>query len=339
MTQAYSPDRKATLAIVREIRGLIDQTLIGISWPSDELQTSYSERSSRRHGPGEEERGMKQYEVGDDINNIHLAATLASTDPDEILIRTFFHARVLRFNVLLDVGASMHFGTHNTLKTRLGAACAGAGLQSAIQAQDIPSYITFANRPLTSRIEQNSSDLLFESLMHFVGDGSRAYASNAEKPVGGGIAKSYEAVRDLDRSVNMVVSDFAFVNASDWEALRLMGAQHDTIAVFVQDPRERELPEVPWPGATYEFEDAQGTAKSIWVTPARLPGWLSALMGKLTFGKTVTSRQEYSENFKRHEEAVIARLKKCGITPVIVSTEKAKDDVRKLVRQLARETR
>jgi uncharacterized protein (DUF58 family) len=206
-------------------------------------------------------------------------------------------------------------------------------------AQDIPSYVTFANRPRTSRIEQNASDILFESLMHFIEDGAKAYDGAKEKPCGGGIAKSYQAIRDLDRSVTMVVSDFALITPADWEALRLMGAQHDTIAVFVQDPRERELPEVPWPGASYQFEDYQGTVKSIWVTPSRMSGWIKALIGKLTRGKAVTSREEYAQNFKRHEEQIVARLKKCGITPVIVSTEKAKDDVRKLVRQLAIETR
>ena len=337
MTQTNLERRTETLLKVRDVRKLIAQAVIGINWASDELQTTITERTSRRHGPGEEERGVKKYELGDKIGHIHLAATLASTDPDEILIRTFFQSRVTRLNVLVDVGPSLFHGTHNTLKSTLAAAVGGAALQSAIEFQDIPAAVTFSDRPHTVRVEDSATDILFESLIHFVEDGKLA----VEKPAGGGIAKAYEAIRSLDRSVTVVVSDFAFTSASDWDALRLLGIQHDTIAVFVQDPRERELPEVPWPGAVYEFEDYQGTKKSLWVTPSKVPTFLGmdALVKKLARGKTVTSRQEWAENFDKHEKDILARLKKFGITPVVVSTDRAKDDVRKFVRTLARQTR
>ncbi len=335
MSETNISDRSAKLAIVREINKLIDQCTVGVNWLSDELQTSYTERSTRRHGPGEEERGLKRYESGDNIRHIHLPATLMATQEDEVYIRTFFQSRVVRFNVLLNVGPSMNFGTHNTLKTRLGAAVAGAGLQSALLPQDIPSYVTYGNRPLTVRIEHNASDLLLDALMHFVQDGEKA----DRQAVGGGLAKAYEAIRYLDRSVTLVVDDFANMSSADWEALRLLGAQHDTMACFVQDPRERELPEVPWPGAAYTFEDCAGLTKHLWVTPDGMSGFMRSLLGKLLPGFTVTSREQYAENFRRHAEQVMARLRKCGIHAVVASTDKARDDIGKLLRLLARTNR
>lgn len=327
--------RQQQLAVVREVSALIEQTQIGINWVSDELQTSFSERSSRRHGPGEEERGVKRYEPGDNLNNLHVPATAASADPDDIFIRTYFKSRVLRFNVLLNVGPSMNFGTHNTLKMRLGAAAAGAGLKSAILAQDIGSFVTYANRPMTIRIEHNASDILFESLVSFITDGTRA-PRIAE---GGGLAKAYETVRHMDRSVMLIVDDFAYMSSADWEALRLIGCQHDAIAVFVQDPRERQLPEVPWPGASYSFEDCAGRVQTMWVTPSRLPRLLKPVFGAVLGGKTITGREEYAENFQRHSDEVVANLKQRGILPLIAGTDTARDDIRKLVKLLARENR
>ena len=72
MTQTPQPNlerRQATLSKVRDARKLISQAVVGISWSSDELQTSVTERASRRHGPGEEERGIKLYELGDKIGH------------------------------------------------------------------------------------------------------------------------------------------------------------------------------------------------------------------------------------------------------------------------------
>jgi uncharacterized protein (DUF58 family) len=328
-------DRLATLSAIRAVNKLISQSFVGIDWASGELQLSSNERTSARHGLGEEERGVKLYEAGDSVRNIHLAATMASPNEDEILIRTFFQASVVRLNVLLNVGASMNFGTHGTFKTFVGAACAGAGIQSAILSQDIPSFVTYSSRPLTSRIEYNASDILFESLIRFVEDGSRA----ERRSESGGLAKAYQAVRHLDRSVTLVVDDFANLSSADWEALRLLACQHEVIAAFVQDPRERELPEVPWPGASYTLEDCLGQVQSFWVTPSKLPAWMASLTDAFSRGKKLTSRQEYADNWKRHEEEVLNRLRKSGIKTVTVSTDKARDDVRKLVRVLSRQTR
>ncbi len=328
-------ERKATLCDIRAISKLISQSVVDIDWPSEELQISSNERTSARHGLGEEERGVKLYEAGDNVRHIHLSATMASPGEDEILIRTFFQASVLRLNVLLNVGPSMNFGTHGTFKTFAGAACAGAGIQSAIISQDIPSFVTYSTRPVTTRIEYTASDILFESLIRFVGDGARA-GSVFES---GGLAKACEAVRHLDRSVTLVVDDFANLSSQDWEALRLLACRHEVIAAFVQDPRERELPEVPWPGASYTLEDCLGQVQSFWVTPSKAPGWMASLQGVLSRGKKVTSRQEYAENWKRHEDLILSRLRKSGIKTVTVSTDKARDDVRKLLRVLSRQAR
>jgi uncharacterized protein (DUF58 family) len=333
--QVLTTDRAATFAVVKEVKELILQSVISLNWSPDELQTSFNQRSSTRHGAGREKRGIKPYEPGDDIRQIHMAATMAATNPEEIFIRTFFKSSVVRLNVLLSVGPSMHFGTQNTLKSRLGAALAGAGIQSALMAQDIPSFITYGNRPLTIRIEHLPSDILLDSLMHFVEDGNLAEAV----PEGGGLAKAYQTINASGRSVVLVVDDFAYTSDADWEALRLLGCQHDVVAAFVQDPRERELPNVPWPGAMLSLVDCLGQTKNIWITPENMPRWMTAVSRKLIRGATVTSRQEYAANWLRHESQIIERLRQCGIKYVTASTDTAKDDVRRLVRELARQTR
>ena len=114
-------DRRQTLETVRQLRRLIDSSVTGIGWTTQEMRSSTAARSSHRRGFGDEVRGYKVWQPGDSLKHIHVAATLASTDANEIIIRTHYGPKVVRLNVLLDVGPAMIHGTCGLLKAWLGS--------------------------------------------------------------------------------------------------------------------------------------------------------------------------------------------------------------------------
>lgn len=339
-------DREQTLDLALEIRKRINQCKIGIRWPSSEMQVSAGDRRSARRGPGDEHDSMKEYEPGDDLRHIDWAATAEESDRDTIIIKTFFEPRVVRFSVLLDLNRSMNFGTSGSLKSRLGALSAACGIYSAAKMKDRVSYVTYDNAPLTIRKNQGASRVLTDFLIHAIEDGKQDLAVSEKNQSGGGLAAAFNSVRKEHRGLVLVVSDFVNMSEDDWEALRISGFKNDTIAVFVQDLRERELPETPWPGASYTFEDWSGRSKTLWVAPDQTPSMLSGitsgigkLAARLSGAEAMTTREQYRQNFRKHEAAVLDRLESYGIKPVVVSTEAEEDGVRSLLRLLASKLR
>ena len=336
-------DREHTLDIVLEIRRLLNDGEMKIRWPSNEMLASSNERRSNRRGAGDEHDSHKEYEPGDDLRHTDWIASAAG---DELIIKTFFEPKVVRFNVLLDVSPSMSFGTTGTLKSRLAALCAGCGIQTAGKVKDRVSYVTFADAPVTIRKSQGASRILTDFLLHAVEDGAvngdQPAASEGSGTDGGGLAAAYINVSKQHRGVVLLVSDFVNMSEEDWEALRISGFKHDTIAVFVQDLRERELPEVPWPGASYSFEDFRGNTKTLWVKPDNTPKYLAGLTNtiaataaRVSGADAITTRDEYRQNFKRHEAQILERLESYGIKTVVVSTEAEQDAVIAVLRVLA----
>lgn len=335
-------DREDNLDIVLDLRRKIAEGELTIRWPSSEMLASALFRRSNRKGSGDERDGLKEYEAGDDLRHANWSATASESDPNTVIINTFTEPRVVRFNVLLDVNKSMSFGTTGSLKSRLGALVAGCGIITAAKARERISYATFAEQPVTVRRNQSATRVLTDFLMHAIEDGNAANEAATTNSEGGGMAAAFETINKKTRSFALLVSDFVNMSEDDWEALRVSGFRNDTVAVFVQDIRERELPEVPWPGASYAFEDPSGNKKTLWLTPDNPPkflagvtGFISKLAARLLKADEVTTREKYRGNFRRHEAQVLDRLESYGIKTVIVSTEAEMDSVHSLLRVLA----
>lgn len=338
-------DRDKTLDLALEIRQRINQCKIGIRWPSSEMLVSAGDRRSSRRGPGDEHDSMKEYEPGDDLRHIDWVQT-ASADPNTVIVRTFFEPRVVRFSVLLDVNRSMNFGSTGTLKSRVAAMAAACGIYSAAKMKDRVSYVTYDSTPLTIRKNQGASRILTDFLIHAIEDGKGDLATSETAEAGGGLAAAFNSVRKEHRGLVLVVSDFVNMSDDDWEAMRVSGFKNDTICVFVQDLRERELPEAPWPGASYTFEDWSGRVKTLWVTPDNPPRFLAGitsgianLAARLLGAEAVTTRAAYRENFRKHEAAILDRLSSYGIKTVVVSSDDETDGIRSLLRLLASKLR
>jgi uncharacterized protein (DUF58 family) len=348
-----------TMDLVLQIRHMLDARGMSIRWPSSERLTSSSLRKSTRKGAGLQYFGQKVYDPadGDDPRRIDYNASAAEPEDEmgdqQMIVQTFKSPRIVRVNVLLDVNKSMNMGTKGTLKSILGAVCAGSGIKSAQKFNDQASFVTYTHKPVTVLKGQNAGRLLVAALVHSVEDCDVEDTSvgtwaeqllrhpdrqiSAEASQAGGLALALQVVPSKMRSVVLVVTDFANMSDDDWEALRISGIRNDTIVVFVQDRRERELPKAPWPGMHYTLEDFRGESKSFWVAPDNSPRWYLNQMRRL-FG-SVTTREEFAENWKRHEARILERLQECGVNTLIVSTDESDQAVQDLLAMLANKLR
>jgi uncharacterized protein (DUF58 family) len=342
--------------VVLSIRQKLASRPIHIRWPTSESLTAASLRKSKRRGAGIQFFGHKLYDAadGDDPRRIDHNAT-ASEPEDEtgdqnFIIQTFKSPRIVRMHVLLDVNKSMNLGTQGTFKSLLGAVCAGCGIQSARKTNDLASFVSYTHHPLTVLKAQNAGRLLTKALVHAVEDMDLTAAperSLMEKlrgddevvpdAVGGGLAASLSLVLKKTRNVVLLVSDFVNMNDDDWEALRICGVRNDTIAVFVQDKRERELPTVPWPGMHYTVQDFQGHTHSFWIAPDNTSNRFLSLLRRV-FG-SVTTAAEYRQNFARHEAAILEKLQERGVNTIVVSTDEEETAVPQLLSLLTNKLR
>lgn len=348
-----------SMEVVLQIKRMLDGKGVNVRWASGDVFTSPSLRKSKRKGVGIQYFGQKIYDPadGDDPRRIDYNATAAEPEDEsgdqQMIVQTYKSPRIIRMHVLLDVNKSMNMGTKGTLKSVLAAACAGSGIFSARKFNDQASFATYTHKPVSVFKLQNAARLLTPALVRAVEDRDFIEAESSgswsarllgrEQEVSetasqeGGLALALQTVPSRTHSVLLVVTDFANMNEDDWEALRVAGIRHDTICVFVQDRRERELPKAPWPGMSYTLEDFRGETRSFWVAPDNSPHWYLKQLRRL-FGSVTTAR-EYAENWQRHEEHILERLQECGVNPVIVSTDESDRAVQDLLAMLASKLR
>jgi uncharacterized protein (DUF58 family) len=336
-----------TRDIVLDLMDKVSSGALSISWRSSAKGSSGSQRRGTRKGPGLEHHGFKVYDPADGDNTSHIDPILSAseTDDETYIVRLFRRPPLTHLTVLLDVNPTMNMGTGGTFKSLLGALCAALGIKAAEKFKDLVCFATYADEPVTIVKTGDAKGFLLRALVAAVEDRGFAVSRQGSKDAngedsrqqrqdaGGGLYLALTGTHRTKRSVYLIISDFVNMNEDDWAALDMCGAMHDTIAVFVQDIRERELPEVPWPGVQYSLEDYRGEKISFWLAPDNASGWLLKIL-RTVFGATRTARQ-YRENFRLHEERILSRLEECGVRSVIVSTEKEDEAVHELLQTLA----
>jgi uncharacterized protein (DUF58 family) len=200
-------------------------------------------------GPGTELRGSREYRAGEDeVRRMDWAVTARTTVPH---VREMDADRELSTWLLVDVTASMDFGTADLDKRELAVAAAAAvGFLAAGSGNRLGAHLVGPDgvRRFPARPGREHLLGLLRTLLngHRRGDGRPAGLADAIDGLNRGAPR---------RGLAVVVSDFLdglpddgdadTTVAPDWEhALRRLGARHQVLAVEVVDPRELELPDV-----------------------------------------------------------------------------------------------
>jgi len=307
---------------------------IPIRWRANQSMVGGGERNSRSKGlNGTDFYGLKPYEFGDDVKKIDWAAT-AKSGGQEIYVKQYYEPRDVKVWILIDSKLTMDFGTVRTTKRILAAELACSIIKSVKKTNDLVGFITYDEKgiqALTPKAKP-AGMVKLQCLRAIIEPGVRHLFPNEtsenvsidmgnEKDVSG-LATALEYVRTKPRALVFVISDFLDLSDNDKEELELTAARHALATMYVQDRRERELPNT-W--GIIPMEDIRtGQRKSVWLPPKWWP-----FQGK---GRGV--RDQYAQNFQNARGEVIAFFRNNGILWEEFSTEEgvaAQPKIRKLL--------
>ncbi len=186
---------------------------------------------------------VRDYVPGDDVRTIDWNVTARTGTPH---VKLFTEERELTIMLMIDVSASSAFGSVDETKRELATEAAAVLAASAIRNRDKVGLVLFTGEvelympPAKGRA--HILRLIREALF-FEPKGRGTDIKAALDFVNRAISR---------RSVVFLVSDFSLTGdfetelASTRQKLQVINKHHDVIAVSVNDPRERQLPNVGW---------------------------------------------------------------------------------------------
>ena len=241
-------------------------------------------------GRGMEFDEVRQYHPGDDVRMIDWNVTARTGDA---YIKSYIEERELTVMLVVDASRSGDFGTRSRFKRELAAELAAVLAFSATTNNDRVGLLVFTDRvELLVPPRKGRSHVLrmVRDLLVFEPDGT-----------GTDVRLALETVSLLlkRRSIVFLISDFLTAPESYRQAMQLTGRRHDLAAFDLQDPMEREIPDV----GIILLEDAE-TGDRRWVDTGNR-AW----------------RQEFSDRVDRLEEYKQEIFAGAGVDRVSVTTD------------------
>jgi uncharacterized protein (DUF58 family) len=200
-------------------------------------------------------RGMnfdefRQYQFGDEVRSIDWNVTARMGEP---FVRKYVEERELTVMLLVDVSASGGFGSVGYSKRELAAEVASLLAFCAIRNNDKVGLLLFTDQVelyIAPRKGRTHTLRLIREILYFE---PRGRGTNLANPL------DFLNRVTTRRAVVFLVSDF---QASEYDrALSICSRRHDLIALPVEDPGERALPNVgivqledPETGRTFEVD-------------------------------------------------------------------------------------
>jgi uncharacterized protein (DUF58 family) len=227
--------RKSNKAIMSGMRQLEIRTRRMVN---DSLSGSYH---SVFKGRGMDFDEVREYSPGDEVRTIDWNVTARAGRP---FVKKFTEERELTIFLLVDISASGNFGSGSMSKRDLAAELASVLAFSAIRNSDKVGLLLY-----TDQIERY---LPPKKGRRHVLRVVRDILYHTPEAVGTDTVKALDVANRLlhRRAVVFLISDFetsknaAAVRVELRRAMRRTNRRHDLIAVQVEDPRERELPDV-----------------------------------------------------------------------------------------------
>ncbi len=191
------------------------------------------EYSSVFKGRGMEFADVREYQAGDDIRLIDWNVTARMGSP---YVKQFVEERELTVMFLVDHSASEVFGTRMRTKSELAAEVCAVLAMTAVKNHDRVGTVLFSDRVERFVPPKKGKTHVLRVI--------RELLSFEPRGTGTDLAAALEFTNRIltRRAVVFLVSDFL---ATDYErVLKATARRHDTIALQLLDPRERELPNV-----------------------------------------------------------------------------------------------
>lgn len=193
-------------------------------------------------GRGMEFDEVREYQMGDDIRTIDWNVTART---GTVHVKKYVEERELTVMVLVDASASTYFGSTKELKNTLAAELAAVLAFSAIRNNDKVGLLMFTDQVelfIPPRKGRRHVLRVIREVLYFKPKGTGTKIS---------LALQYLTKVCRRKSVAFVISDF--FGESFNKELRVTNKHHDLIAVTLNDPREKILPDC----GLIEIQDAE----------------------------------------------------------------------------------
>ncbi|MGB9306837.1 MAG: DUF58 domain-containing protein [Mycobacterium sp.] len=187
-------------------------------------------------GPGSEPGESRLYQPGDDVRRMDWAVTARTTHPH---VRQMIADRELETWIVVDLSASLDFGTANCEKRDLAVAAAAAiTFLNSGGGNRIGAVI--ANGATKTRVPARTGRQHQHTMLRTI-----ATMPKAPPGVRGDLAVAIDALRRPERRRGMAVIISDFLGPINWmRPLRAIAARHEVLAIEVLDPRDVELPDI-----------------------------------------------------------------------------------------------
>ncbi len=177
---------------------------------------------------------VREYQYGDDIRDIDWNVTARYSKP---YIKVFEEERELTVMLLVDVSASLDFGTRNSAKRDVVTEIAATLAFSAIQNNDKIGVIFFSDKIekfIPPKKGRKHILYIIRELINFQAESPKTDAGMALKFLTNAIKK---------RCTTFMISDF--IDVKDYNnALTIANRKHDIVALQVYDSLETQIPNV-----------------------------------------------------------------------------------------------
>jgi uncharacterized protein (DUF58 family) len=187
-------------------------------------------------GPGSEPGESRLYQPGDDVRRMDWAVTARTNHPH---VRQMIADRELETWIVVDLSASLDFGTANCEKRDLAVAAAAAiTFLNSGGGNRIGALV--ANGATTTRVPARTGRQHQHTMLRTI-----ATMPKAPPGVRGDLAVAIDALRRPERRRGMAVIISDFLGPINWmRPLRAIAARHEVLAIEVLDPRDVELPDI-----------------------------------------------------------------------------------------------
>jgi len=244
------------------------------------------------YGPSLDLAEVREYQPGDEVRRIDWNVTARM---NRLFVRQYLEEKELTAWLLVDLSPSMSFGTIRQFKRQLAVEFAGVAAYIVTRHGDKVGALAFPAEHGHAYIPPRAGRLQALRIIHDL--------SALPETSGGGRTDLGAMLHQLGRVVRrrsllFLVSDFH--SPEGWEgALAELQHRHEIIAVRIEDPRERELPDV---GGVY-LHDPE-TDQQLWVD---------------TSDQRV--RATYRELVRARDASLTSAVRRTGVDMLTLSTE------------------
>ncbi len=184
-------------------------------------------------GRGMEYSEVREYQYGDDIRQIDWNVTARHGKP---FVKIFEEERELTVMLVVDMSQSGQFGSGASMKNEIAAEIAAVLAFSAIRNNDKVGMIMFTDRIEKFIPPKKGKSHILRLVREIIG----CTPTGTQTDIRGALEYLNHVIKK--RSISFIISDFL---GEEFErALRIVSRRHDVIAVTLEDPRERDLPDI-----------------------------------------------------------------------------------------------